>query len=137
MIAAMNKIDSNPPHTHIPCKCIFHIHISFHKQWSANFREDNGALKFTCAISLHLFSIETKRLQLESAAHGSAAWLPLKFEVDNALLPYWSGYTEPSNVNGSFTAINEHKLHQHVCPLLYIFKSHLYGNIEEMAIGST
>lgn len=102
-----------------------------------------GALMFTCTISLHLFLIYSLNVctlngvQLQAATVRASAWPPHRFEVDGVLLPYWSGYAAPSNVNGSFTAINVHKLHQHVCLLLSVFKSsHFYGNIEEMAIGS-
>lgn len=97
---------------------------------------------FTCSIYLCLFLIYSLNacthngLQFRAAAHGSA-WPPHRFEVDDVLLPYWQGYAAPSNVNGSFTAINVHKLHQHVCLLLSISESsHLCGNIEEMAVGS-
>lgn len=97
---------------------------------------------FTWAIYLHLFLIYCLNAcihngrQLKAAACGSA-WPSHGFEVDSVLLPYWPGYTAPSNVNGLFTAINAHKLHQHVCLLRSVFKSfHLYGNLEEMAIGS-
>lgn len=96
---------------------------------------------FTCAIYLCLFLICSLNacahngLQLRAAARGSSR-PPHMSEVDSVLLPHWPGYAAPSNVNGSFTAINALKLHQHVwLPLSIFSSSHLYGNTEEMAIG--
>lgn len=70
-----------------------------------------GALISTCAIYLCPFLIASLNactlngLQLQAAVRGSA-WPPHRFEVDGVLLPFWPGYAAPSNVNGSFTAIN-------------------------------
>lgn len=91
-----------------------------------------AALMFTYTISFHspLWMLaHSAPPPFQAAARGSA-WPPHNFEVDGVLLPYRSGYAAPSNVNGSFTAINAHELHQHVCLLLSIFKSSYYMVIQ-------
>lgn len=68
---------------------------------------------FTCAIYLCLFLIASLNactlngLQLQAAVCGTA-WPPHRVEVDAVPLPFWPDYGAPSDVNGSFTAINDY-----------------------------
>lgn len=73
-----------------------------------------AASMFTCAIYLRLFLIcflnacTLNGLPITGCWLLGSAWPPHRFEVDGVLLPLWPGYAAPSNVNGSFTAINAH-----------------------------